>query len=81
MLTEMRDNGTPDAEIKKLVSPENFEKYVDVSRDGITRDLKASLAVEEIAREENIRVDPQEVEEQVRLYLFFLLLCVTPTQF
>ncbi|GMI04300.1 hypothetical protein TrVE_jg1530 [Triparma verrucosa] len=65
MLTEMRDNGTPDAEIKKLVSPENFEKYVDVSRDGITRDLKASLAVEEIAREENIRVDPQEVEEQL----------------
>jgi len=65
MLTEMRDNGTPDAEIKKLVSPENFEKYVDISRDGITRDLKASLAVEEIAREENIRIDPQEIEEQL----------------
>eukprot|EP00518_Triparma_eleuthera_P004897 CAMPEP_0182454796 /NCGR_PEP_ID=MMETSP1319-20130603/1263_1 /TAXON_ID=172717 /ORGANISM="Bolidomonas pacifica, Strain RCC208" /LENGTH=554 /DNA_ID=CAMNT_0024652819 /DNA_START=22 /DNA_END=1686 /DNA_ORIENTATION=+ len=65
MLTEMRDNGSPDSEIKKLVSPENFEKYKDISRDGIVRDLKASMAVEEIARLENIRVSPQEVEEQL----------------
>lgn len=48
MLTEMRDNGSPDSEIKKLVSAENFEKYKDISRDGIVRDLKASMAVEEV---------------------------------
>ena len=65
MLTEMRDNGSPDSEIKKLVSAENFEKYKDIARDGIVRDLKASMAVEEIARLENVRVSPQEIEEQL----------------
>mmetsp|Transcript_18462 Transcript_18462/g.38456 ORF Transcript_18462/g.38456 Transcript_18462/m.38456 type:complete len:547 (+) Transcript_18462:28-1668(+) len=65
MLTEMRDNGTPDAEIKKLVTPENFEKYKEVARGGIERDLKASMAVEEIAKIENIRVAPDEIEEQM----------------
>ena len=65
MLTDMRDNGTPDAEIKKLVTPENFEKYKEVASKNIIRDLKASMAVEEVAKAENIRVAPEEIEEQM----------------
>ncbi|GMH49654.1 hypothetical protein TrRE_jg3675 [Triparma retinervis] len=65
MLTDMRDNGTPDSEIKKLVTPENFEKYKDIARPNIERDLKASMAVEEVAKFENIRVAPEEIEEQM----------------
>lgn len=65
MLTDMRDNGTPDAEIKKLVTPENFEKYKEIARPNIERDLKASMAVEEVAKFENIRVAPEEIEEQM----------------
>ena len=65
MLTDMRDNGTPDAEIKKLVTPENFEKYKEIARPNIERDLKESMAVEEVAKFENIRVAPEEIEEQM----------------
>ena len=41
MLTEMRDNGTADKEIQRLVTPENFEKYRELTKEDVERDLKA----------------------------------------
>lgn len=66
MMTDMRDNGMADEEIKKLISPENFLKYKDISKDSIIRDFKISMAVDEIARLENIQVPAYQVEEQIQ---------------
>lgn len=66
MMTDMRDNGMADEEIKKLISPENFEKYKDLSREGIVRDFKISMAVDEIARLEGITVPAYQIEEQMQ---------------
>ena len=64
-MAEMRDNGTADEELKKLISPDNFDKYVKIVRPMVEKDLKASMAIEEIAKEEGLRVDPRDIEEQL----------------
>jgi len=64
-LAEMRDNGTADDELKKLISPDNFDKYVKIVRPMVEKDLKVSMAIEEIAKEEGLRVDPRDIEEQL----------------
>ncbi len=66
MMTDMRDNGMADEEIKKMINPENFIKYKDISKDDIVRDFKISMAIDEIARLENIQVPAYQVEEQIQ---------------
>lgn len=65
MMTEMRTGGTPDAEIKKLISPENFQKYKDIFAPDIIKDFKISMAVDEIAKIEKVEVPPYQVDEQI----------------
>jgi trigger factor len=66
MMTDMRDSGMDDDEIKKLISPENFLKYKEIERPDIVRDFKVSMAVDEIARLENVQVPAYQVEEQLQ---------------
>lgn len=65
MMTDMRNNGVPDEEIKKQISPENFLKYKKIVRDDIINDFKVSMATDEIARLESIEVPDHLVEEQM----------------
>ncbi|KAL3796711.1 hypothetical protein HJC23_010011 [Cyclotella cryptica] len=66
MMTEMRNNGMADEEIQKLISPENFIKYKDLYAESIVRDFKTSMALDEIARLENIQVPAYQIEEQIQ---------------
>lgn len=65
MMTEMRDNGVSDEEIKNQIKPENFLKYKDIVKDDIIRDFRVSMATDEIARLEGIEVPDYQVEEQL----------------
>jgi Bacterial trigger factor protein (TF) C-terminus len=65
MMTEMRDNGVPDEEIKKQIKPENFAKYKKIVKDDIVQDFKVSMATDEIARMEGIEVPDYAIEEQL----------------
>jgi len=65
MMSDMRNNGVDDEEIKRQISPENFLKYKDIVKDDIVADFKVSMATDEIARIENIEVDDYQVEEQM----------------
>jgi trigger factor len=67
MMTEMRDNGVPDEEIKKQIKPENFLKYKSIVKDDIVKDFRVSMATDEIARLEGIEVDDYQVEEQLEV--------------
>ena len=66
MMTDMRDSGMADEEIKNLISPENFIKYKDIAKADIIRDFKISMAIDEIARLESIQVPAYQVEEQIQ---------------
>lgn len=65
MMSEMRDGGVSDEEIKKQISPENFLKYKEIVKDDIERDFKISMATDEIARMEGLSVPDYQVEEQM----------------
>jgi len=65
-MTEMRDNGTPDEEIKKIITPENFLKFKAIYREGIEKDFKISMAVDELAQTQNVVPDPTDVEAQMQ---------------
>jgi len=65
MMTEMRDQGMADAEIKKLITPENFLKYKKAATSMITNEFKQSFACDEIAKLENIEVSSYDVQEQL----------------
>lgn len=65
MMTDMRENGVPDEEIKRQIKPENFLKYKKIVKDDIVRDFKVSMATDEIGRMEEIEVPDYQVEEQM----------------
>mmetsp|Transcript_21978 Transcript_21978/g.45396 ORF Transcript_21978/g.45396 Transcript_21978/m.45396 type:complete len:155 (+) Transcript_21978:1512-1976(+) len=65
MMTDFRDNGMADEEIKKMISPENFLKYKEIEKPDIVRDFKVSMATDEIARLEGIEVPSNAVDEQM----------------
>jgi trigger factor len=64
-MSEMRNGGVSDEEIKNQINPENFMKYKDIVKDDIIRDFKVSTATDEIARLEGINVPDYQVEEQI----------------
>ena len=66
MMTDMRNNGVSDEEIKKQISPENFLKYKKIVKESIVKDFKVSMAVDEIGRMEGIDVPDYQVEEQMQ---------------
>merc|ERR1712161_116341 len=59
MMTDFRSQGMDDGEIKKLITPENFEKYKEIQKKDIVNDFKVSMAIEEI------EVASYEVDEQI----------------
>eukprot|EP00980_Cylindrotheca_fusiformis_P019948 scaffold7025_cov123-Cylindrotheca_fusiformis.AAC.7 len=65
MMTDMRNSGVPDEEIKNQIKPENFLKYKKIVRDDIIKDFKVSMAADEIGRMEQIEVPDYQVEEQM----------------
>jgi hypothetical protein len=66
MMTDMRNNGVSDEEIKKQISPENFLKYKKIVKESIVKDFKVSMAVDEIGRMENIELPDYQVDEQIQ---------------
>jgi len=67
MLADLRSRGTPDAQVKQMISPEGFDKYLKVVRPQVERDLRARLVVEAIARADAVVADPADVDDQLEL--------------
>ena len=67
MLADMRSRGTPDAELKQMISPEGFEKYRKIVQPNVEREIRAKLAVQYIAKDQNMQVDQTEIDEQLNV--------------
>eukprot|EP00904_Undaria_pinnatifida_P012763 jgi/Undpi1/8617/HiC_scaffold_25.g11082.m1 len=67
MMTEFKDQGQPDEQIQKMITKENFLKYVEVVRKNTTRGLSLGLLFTYIAEKEGIEFDPREVVDQLDL--------------
>jgi len=68
MMADMKSEGSKsDEEIKAMITPENFEKYKEVSRKSTTRGLGSMIVLGDIARKEGLKVDELEIEDQLEL--------------
>lgn len=67
MLSDMRQQGTPDSALQPMATPENFRKYVDVVRPSVEKGLRGKLAVEAVGKAAGLSPDPSAVEEQMEL--------------
>ena len=67
MLTDFRTNGTPDEEIKKMITKEGYQKYKDIASPNVIKELLVGLAHAKLAEDEGLQVDQGEVNDQVQL--------------
>lgn len=67
MLSSFKDKGMSDNQVKAMVTKENFELYKGRSRGNVEKNLKVNFAVNKIAKEKELNIKEQEVEDQIAL--------------
>jgi len=67
MMSEQREAGVSDEDLKQMITKEGFEKYKKVASKNIKRTMAASLAIEELSRREGIVADAMAAEDQLQL--------------
>jgi len=65
MLGDMRERGTTDEELKKLVTPENYENYKKISRTQVTNSIKGNFAIQAVGAQQGLTVAQDEVDDEV----------------
>lgn len=67
MLSSFKDNGMTDSQVKAMVTKENYELYKGRARGNVEKTLRVNFAVSKIAKEENITIPEEEIENQMAL--------------
>jgi len=67
MLMDFKEQGSTDAQLDEMSSPENYEKYKEVSRKNVEKVVKLSLAFRDIAEKEKVEVTANEVADQYNM--------------
>lgn len=65
MMSDFKEKGMDDAQVKSMITKENFEKYKKTSYDNTVRSLRISFVIGEIAKKEAIKIDPSELEGEM----------------
>lgn len=67
MLMDFKEQGSTDEQIKEMATPENYEKFKNVSRVNAEKSVKLGLLFRDIAEKENIAVNEAEIKQQLDL--------------
>merc|ERR1719453_2173344 len=65
MLGDMREQGTPDAKLQELITPENYERYKKISRPMTELKLKSDFAIKTVSQQQGLMVSRDEVDEEL----------------
>jgi trigger factor len=65
MLGDMREQGTTDAKIKELLTPENYENYKKISRPMVEARIKSDFAVKTVGQQQGLVVSRDKVDEEI----------------
>ena len=65
MMSDFKAKGMDDAQVKNMITKENFEKYKKTSYNNTVRSLRISFVIGEIAKKEGIKVDAAELESEM----------------
>jgi FKBP-type peptidyl-prolyl cis-trans isomerase (trigger factor) len=65
MLGDMREQGTPDAKLQELITPENYERYKKISRPMTENKIKSDFAIKTVSQQQGLMVSRDEVDEEI----------------
>ena len=65
MLGDMRERGSSDAQLKELVTPENYERYKKISRVQVVNSIKGNFAIKHVGIQQGLTVPQNEVDDEV----------------
>lgn len=68
MLSEFKEQGTTEEQLREMATPENYEKYRGISKANVERTVILSMAFADIAAKENIAVTSEEIKSQLDLF-------------
>lgn len=67
MIASFKDKGMPDETVKAMVTKDNFNLYKERNLPKIEKSLRVNFAVSKIAKDNNLTVDKQVLEDQMAL--------------
>lgn len=67
MLSSFKDNGMTDSQVKAMVTKENYELYKTRARVNVEKSLRVNFAISKIAKDQNIEISKDQVEDQMAL--------------
>jgi len=65
MLADLKDRGTSEEELKKLITSENYERYTTIARPQCVAGIKGNLALKTVATAQGLSVAQGEVDDEV----------------
>jgi len=68
MLSEFKEQGTTEEQLREMATPENYEKYRGISKANVERTVVLSMAFADIAAKEKIAVTSEEIKSQMDLF-------------
>jgi FKBP-type peptidyl-prolyl cis-trans isomerase (trigger factor) len=63
----MLSQGSTDEQLQEMSSPENYEKYKQLSLKNVEKTVKLGLVFRDISEREKITVAEKEIQEQIDL--------------
>jgi len=67
MMADFKSQGLDDAQVRSMITPENYDKYAKNARKNVERSLILSFAFEKLVSMEDIKPTQQEIDDQVML--------------
>ena len=65
--SDLRERGTSDDELKKLVTPENYERYKKIARPQCEAAIKGNLAIQAVGAAQGLSVPQNELDDEVMM--------------
>jgi trigger factor len=65
MLVDFKEQGSTDEQLQEMTSPENYNRYKEISRPNVNKIVKLGMAFRDIAEKEKCIVTDAEVNEQL----------------
>ncbi len=65
MLSDLRERGTSDEQLKEYITPENYKKYLAISRPMSAMQVKADFSLKEICRQQGLSVPLDLIDDEV----------------
>uniref|UniRef100_A0A7S3FFI3 Trigger factor C-terminal domain-containing protein n=1 Tax=Haptolina ericina TaxID=156174 RepID=A0A7S3FFI3_9EUKA len=65
MLSDMREKGATDEDLKEIITTENYERYKKISQNMIESQVKGDFALKHICQEQGLVVSRDEIDEEV----------------